>query len=62
LNTGFGRYTYIAFIEIYAARHVLEAAGICKRLPVLADLSLSLFELIAQFRRLLGIPPWIPAY
>jgi hypothetical protein len=55
-NAGFGSDGYIAFIEIYAAGCIPETFGIFQRLLVSAELSLSVFELIAQLRGLRGVP------
>src|SRR5439155_22696331 len=55
-NAGFGSDAYIAFIEIYAAGCIPETFSIFKRLPVSAEFSLSVFELIAQLRGLRGVP------
>jgi len=55
-NAGFGSDADIAFIEMYAAGCVPETLGIFKRLLVSAELSLSVFELIAQLGGLRGVP------
>jgi hypothetical protein len=56
-NSGFGRDADVAVIEIYAACRRLKARCIFDGLTVPIELSPSALEFIAQFRRLLRIPP-----
>jgi hypothetical protein len=56
LNAGLRGNSNIAFNQIYAARRFPKTSRIVNRMPIFVELGLSAFKLIAQFRRLLGIP------